>query len=64
MGNHVVEIDVGQAVAVIGEKHLLAFEMTTYGPETFAYVAPYPRIDQRYAPISRQLFEQFHASGT
>ena len=57
--DHLVQIDVGQAVAVIGEKHLLALDVIADGPEALADIAPYAGVDQRDAPIFRQRAEEF-----
>ncbi len=49
--DQLVHVGVGQAVAVVGEKHLLAFDLLAHGPQPLADIAPQAGIDQRHTPI-------------
>ena len=49
--DHLVEIDVGQAVAVVGEEHLLVLDVVAHRPQPLADVAPDAGVDQRDAPV-------------
>ena len=56
--DHVVEVDVGQAVAVVGEEHLLVLHVVAHRPQTLADVAPDAGVEQRDAPLLLGIAEQ------
>src|SRR5690606_37522334 len=60
-GDHIVEIDVGQAVAVIGKEDALTLDLLAHGPEPLADIAPDPRIDQRDPPLLLRRAEKLDA---
>src|ERR1700733_5245449 len=58
-GDHLVQVDVGQAIAVIGKKHLFAHYLVADRPQPFADIAPDARVDKRHAPVVLWLAEVF-----
>src|SRR5262249_25187370 len=48
---HLIEMHIGQAVAVVGEEDLLILDMFAYSPKPFADIAPDARIDEGDAPV-------------
>ncbi len=46
-----VEVEIGQAVGVVGKEHLLALQMRANTHQSLADVRVQPRIDERDAPI-------------
>ena len=55
--DHLRQIHVAQAVAVVGKKHLLACDVLAYGPQPLADIAPDPGVDHRDAPVLLRIAE-------
>src|SRR3954447_10881251 len=55
--SHFRKIDVGKAVTVVGEEHLLARDMLAHGPQPLADIAPDARVDHRNAPVLLRIAE-------
>jgi hypothetical protein len=49
--DHVVEVHVGEAVAVIGQEHLFVLDVIAHGPKPAADIAPDAGVDHGDAPI-------------
>src|SRR5690606_27419203 len=56
---HVVEIDIAQTIAVIGEEHVLLLDMGTRAPQALADIAPDAGVEQGHAPVAVHLLQQF-----
>ena len=60
--HHLVQINVRQAIAVVGKEDLLVLHMFAHGPETLSDIPPDPGIDHRHAPVFLRLAEQLHTA--
>src|SRR6476659_8046608 len=58
--NHGREIDVGEAVAVIGEEHLLALDMGAHRKQALADVPPQACVDHGDAPVALGIAERLY----
>ena len=56
--DHLVEMHIRQAVAVVGEEVLLVLDVVAHRRETLTDVAPDPGVDQRDAPILLDLGQE------
>ena len=57
--DHGRQVDVGEAVAVVGEKHLLALDVLAHGKQALADVAPESGVDHGDAPVSLRIAKGF-----
>ena len=55
--DHGRQIDVGEAVAVVGEEHLLALDMGAHRKQALADVPPQPGVDHGDAPVALGIAE-------
>src|SRR5690606_37373062 len=56
--DHVVQVYVRQAIAIVGEEHLLIAHVFTHGPKSLSDIAPDSGIDERDAPVVLRLAVQ------
>ena len=55
--SHLLQIRVGETVAVVGVEHLLAGDVLAHGPEALPDVAPDAGVDHRDAPVLLRIAE-------
>ena len=55
--DHFRQIDIGKAVTVVGEEHLLACDMLAHGPQPLADIAPDAGVDHGDAPVLLRIAE-------
>src|ERR1700712_1034268 len=62
--DHLIEINVSQAIAIVRKKDLLVLNLFPDRPEPFTDIAPDTGINQRDAPIVLGLAQEFDSGAT
>ena len=59
--DHGRQIHIGEAVAVVGKKHLLALKVRTHSKQTLSDVAPHSRVDHCDTPVPLRIVQGLNA---
>src|SRR6185437_13574155 len=57
---HLLQVGVGETVAIVGVEHFLAGHVLAHGPEALPDVAPDAGVDHRDAPVLLRITEDLH----